>query len=263
MIHGLLDVLQPNASDDEDDDQVDIEFALRSTGDAPSAESVRAVVVCGPGAATAFALSAFSLVDTPWSLGAVQGQAGPRAFPPPPKPARILLRQGAQEKGAPVAIVLVESAVAADFAGAWAEALLAGFSGATEIIFLDRIYRAAWYSSDGREKPQEPYLTGLWTAAWQSAGLPTKETVAPLPKPNCIEGLGAALLSQCEELQKPCLAALTLQDGAHLGEGCVRGFERLRPVLIHIGLVSEDWQRPSYREAVRKVVPPPAMSIYA
>jgi len=57
--------------------------------------------------------------------------------------------------------------------------------------------------------------------------------------------------------------ALALQDGAHLGEGCVRSFTGLAPLLQELGVLPADWQQPDFRETVRKVIPPMSMSIYA
>lgn len=275
MIDGLLDQLQPGCSDEEDDLRPDAEFALRATG-APqgqqgdfgkadgalgvSPESCRSLIICGPGAGSAFALSAFSLQPLPWLLDIVESQAGLRSGLSLPKPPRFfLVGGGAQE----VVVALLEGPVPAEIAGAWVEALLESLGSATEVLFLDRVFRSQWQAVSG-ERPLEPYLCGLWTRAW-AAGGPGGDgsALAPLPAPNAVEGLAAALLSHCEAIGKRCLLALTLQDGAHLSEGAVRGFAALSPVLEGIGLLPAGWKSIDYREAVRQVMPPASMSIYA
>eukprot|EP00418_Pyrodinium_bahamense_P022557 CAMPEP_0179150244 /NCGR_PEP_ID=MMETSP0796-20121207/72852_1 /TAXON_ID=73915 /ORGANISM="Pyrodinium bahamense, Strain pbaha01" /LENGTH=265 /DNA_ID=CAMNT_0020851193 /DNA_START=20 /DNA_END=817 /DNA_ORIENTATION=+ len=265
MIHGLLDQIQPDASDEEDDEQPETDFVFRASGaahagseggDAVDPTSCRAVVVCGPGAATTFALSALPLQPVPWLLAlAKEGTA--RTFPPPPKPPRFFVVSTGRQ---PVAVALLEGPVPAYLAGAWAEALLAGFGGAAEVLLLDRVFR---FAPGGRERPLEPHLCGLWTAAWGAEGPPGLGSLARLPAPNTVEGLGAALLTQCEAERRRCLVALALQDGAHLGEGCVRSFTGLAPLLQELGVLPADWQQPDFRETVRKVIPPMSMSIYA
>merc|ERR1719433_1483433 len=261
MIHGLLDQLQPDASDEEDDDTPDVEFEFRE-GEASEAKSsmtpgkCRTLVVCGPGAATAFALGAFSLQPVPWRLDFARGKGPARAFPPPPRPPRFHVPSG----GGATAVAILDGPLPEDLATAWAEALLAGFPEAEEVLYLDRVFRAGWRAACGEERPLEPHLCGLWTAAWGAAGPPGAP--AALPAPNIVQGLAAALLTQCEASGRRCLAALALQDGAHLTEGCVRAFTSLGPSLQASGLIS-DSDRPKYNEAVKQVVSPLSMSIYA
>mmetsp|Transcript_115589 Transcript_115589/g.338127 ORF Transcript_115589/g.338127 Transcript_115589/m.338127 type:complete len:266 (-) Transcript_115589:82-879(-) len=265
MIGGLLDQIQPDASDEEDDDWQDVDFVLEAAGGPQeSAEDVqpsscRAVVVCSAGAATAFALGAFALRPVGWRLDFAK-ERPLRAFPPPPKPPKFFVA-GSGEK--PVAVALLEGPLPADLAGAWAEALLRGLGGAAEVLFLDRVFRAGWLAPGAQERPLEPHLCGLWTAAWGSEGPPGLGSLARLPAPNCIQGLGGALLTQCEAARGRCLAALALQDGAHLGESCVRAFAGLAPLLQELGLLPKDWSAPDFGETLRQVVPPPSMSIYA
>mmetsp|Transcript_50005 Transcript_50005/g.149342 ORF Transcript_50005/g.149342 Transcript_50005/m.149342 type:complete len:274 (+) Transcript_50005:91-912(+) len=273
MIGGLLDQIQPEASDEEDDEQPEIEFVFEASGgpqegvagggEAVELSACRAVLVCSSGAATAFALSALVLQPVPWRLGFAKGCPTPRAFPPPPKPPRFFTVGGAAG-GAAVAVALLEAHVPADLAGAWTEALLAGLGGDAEVLFLDRVFRAGWLTLGGNERPLEPHLCGLWTSAWGCEG-PTGlgSCVARLPAPNVVEGLGAALLMQSEAAHRRCLVALALQDGAHLGEGCIRAFAFLAPLLQELGLLPSDWRPPDFSEAVRQVVPPASMSIYA
>jgi len=268
MIGGLLEDVIPDVSDDEEQGapapapQLALESTAAAGAEAPG--GCRAVVVCGAGAASAFAAGAFSLRPAPWRLATVKEIE--RRFPPPPKPPRFFVADGA--KGA-TAFVLLDGPVPADLAGAWAEALLQGFGSAEKVLMLDRVFRAEWRSLLGEERPQEPYVCGLWTSRWPTAAgcggsaVSTALLPPPLPAPNAVEGLPAALLTQCEVARRPCLAAFTLQDGAHLGEGCLRGFERLRPALTELGLLPGDWQPPDYKEAIRAVVQPMSLSIYA
>jgi hypothetical protein len=92
-----------------------------------------------------------------------------------------------------------------------------------------------------------------------SGGLP----LTALPTPNSVEGLGAALLTECEAAQRRCLIALALQDGAHLGEGSVHAFSGLAPLLQKLSLIAEGAKRPDYGAALRQVASPLSMSIYA
>uniref|UniRef100_A0A7S1WFC6 Proteasome assembly chaperone 1 n=1 Tax=Alexandrium catenella TaxID=2925 RepID=A0A7S1WFC6_ALECA len=260
MIGGLLDQIQPDASDEEDDEEPDIDFAFEANGAGEAASSCRAVVVCNPGAATAFALGTLSLEPVAWKLDFVK-ERPLRAFPPPPKPPRFYLARGSN--GATVAVAVLEGPIPADLASAWAEALLKGFSADAEVLFLDRVFRAGFCVHGHEERPVEPHLCGLWTAAWGGEGPHSLGSLARFMAPNVIEGLGAALLTQCEAERRRCLVALTLQDGAHLGISCVRAFSGLAPLLQDIGLLPSDWSPPDYAEVVRQVVPPPSMAIYA
>mmetsp|Transcript_69242 Transcript_69242/g.122500 ORF Transcript_69242/g.122500 Transcript_69242/m.122500 type:complete len:251 (-) Transcript_69242:108-860(-) len=250
MMEGFLDQVQPGASDDEDDERMDLQFVLSG---ASSAGNCRSLVICGPGAASAFALEALSLQPLSWRFD--PEDSSERVFPPAPKTPRFY---EVSSSSSAVIVALLESAVPAEDAVAWSEALLGSFSDLSQVIVLDRKLRAEWVSVD-RQLPEEPCLTGLWTSAWASAG----STLSPLPAPNLVEGLPAAVLSHCEALQQRCLVALALQDGAHLGEGCIRGFEVLVPLLKELKVVQDTWKKPDYREALRKVVSPSSMSIYA
>mmetsp|Transcript_74047 Transcript_74047/g.239391 ORF Transcript_74047/g.239391 Transcript_74047/m.239391 type:complete len:266 (+) Transcript_74047:71-868(+) len=265
MIHGLLDQIQPDASDEEDDEQPGANFVFQANMEGDSAGAVSpgdccAVVVCCPGAASAFALSAFTLQPVPWLLDFAKDGPAPLTFPPC-KPQRFhVSREGPK----PAAVVLLDGPVPAESAAAWAEALLAAFPGASEVIVLDRVFRAGWRTSCGRERPLEPHLCGLWTAAWGAAGPPgSGAALAQLPAPNVVEGLGAALLTECEALGRRCLLALALQDGVHLGESCVRAFAGLTPVLQGVGLLPVSWKEPDYSQGLHQVLPPMSMSIYA
>eukprot|EP00931_Biecheleriopsis_adriatica_P046407 TRINITY_DN26647_c0_g1_i1.p1 TRINITY_DN26647_c0_g1~~TRINITY_DN26647_c0_g1_i1.p1 ORF type:complete len:280 (+),score=45.68 TRINITY_DN26647_c0_g1_i1:86-841(+) len=251
MIHSLLEHIQPGASDDEDDERPDVEFTFRGAG--LSAEC-QTLVLCGPGAASAFALQALELQPLSWRFESSDDSCA-RIFPPAPKsPSFFQVAQGA------VVVAMLESPVAADFAVEWAQGLLKSLSSDAEVVVLDRILRAEWASS-GQRPPEEPYLAGLWTSSWQAAG---RETTVPfLPAPNIVEGLLAALLTHCEASRRRCLVALALQDGAHLGEGCIRGFEALMPLLTELKVLSSSSTKLDCRAAVQKVVPPSSMSIYA
>lgn len=252
MMEGFLDQIQPGASDDEDDERTDLQFAL--SGDSLSSDQCRSLVICGPGAASAFALASFDLQPLSWRFEAEDSSE--RIFPPVPKTPRFY--EVASSSGA-VVVALLDSAVPSEDAVAWAGALFDCFSSA-QVMVLDRMLLAEWISV-GRERPEEPHLTGLWTSAWASQG--SKLQLAALPAPNLVEGISAALLSRCEALQQRCLVALSLQDGAHLGEGCIRAFEVLVPLLKELKVVQDAWKKPNYGEALRKVVPPASMSIYA
>merc|ERR1719203_1250869 len=99
MIHSLLDNILPDVSDDEEDEQPEPEFVFRRKGStghhvasavqadgAASAirsaldevgdvqpEKCKALVLCGPGAGAAFALSTFPLKPVTWSMEVVNG----------------------------------------------------------------------------------------------------------------------------------------------------------------------------------------------
>mmetsp|Transcript_63329 Transcript_63329/g.206572 ORF Transcript_63329/g.206572 Transcript_63329/m.206572 type:complete len:272 (+) Transcript_63329:131-946(+) len=271
MIHSFLETLVPVESDDDDDDSPDVEFAFSIKASAPAGagtavtpEQCVALVVCGPGAAAAYASCALPLAPMPWALEVVK-ETLVRTFPPPPKSPRFFVGRGSGEAGeGPVVVAVLDAAVPGDMAAAWAEALLSAFPAATEVAMLDRIFRAGWRTSCGQERPQEPHLCGLWTAAYGASGpLDRADALALLPAPNAVEGLAAALLSRCEASRRRGLVALGLQDGAHLGEGTLSAFEKLGPLLRRLGLVQEGGKVPDYREAIRQNVPSVSMSIYA
>lgn len=263
MIHSFLDQIQPDASDEEDDERPEIQFTFGSKDASPGVrpEACQALLVCGAGAATAYAISALALRPVPWTLEVVK-ETLLRTFPPPPRSPRFYVAGAGA--AAPVAVALLEGPVPGDLAAAWSEALLGAFTGAAEVLVLDRVFRASWRTAAGSEQPQEPHLCGLWTAAWGADGPPSGAGgLAILPAPNAVEGVAAALLTSCEAEQRKCLVALALQDGAHLGEGSVRAFEALAPLLRRLALLPESGKPPDYREVLRQVVPPPSMSIYA
>jgi len=288
MIHSLLDHILPDGSDDEDDERPEPRFALHTreavaspaaveSQDDPAAfiraavaavpaatavrpEACRALVLCGPGAGSAYALSGFQLEPLPWTLQADKDTAE-NAFPPPPRSPKFFKAIGAGAAAeAPVAVAFLEAQVAPEYAAAWAETILESFSGAVEVVMFDRVFRAGWIASGGGERPQEPHLCGLWTSAWPSEG---PGRVAVYPSPNAVEGIGAALLTECESARRRCLVALALQDGAHLGEGSLHAFASLTPLLRKLGLLPEGALKPNYSGALRQVVPPVSMSIYA
>eukprot|EP00933_Yihiella_yeosuensis_P057569 TRINITY_DN5746_c0_g3_i1.p1 TRINITY_DN5746_c0_g3~~TRINITY_DN5746_c0_g3_i1.p1 ORF type:complete len:259 (+),score=25.26 TRINITY_DN5746_c0_g3_i1:66-842(+) len=258
MIHGLLDQIQPGASDDEDEEGTDLEFVLLGTTER-NPSSCKTLVICGPGAATAFALGAVSLQpQLPWQLKPAEDSES--IFPPAPKSPKFFLVSEAED----VVVALLDSLVPADYSLAFGQGLFKAFSGLSQVILLDRLLRSEWSPCDASGyRPQEPYLTGLWTSSWSESDL-AGSTVSQLPAPNYVQGLAAALLSCCEVPRMPrCLVVLTLQDGAHLGHGCVQSFEGALPLLKSLKVLPGSWKSPDYREAVRKVVPPSSMSIYA
>jgi len=275
MIHGLLDQLQPDASDEEDEDLPHATFSFANVnttdndqvtdvqaGEAFAPSNCRALIVCGPGAATAYVRGAFpALVPVPWSLDHEQQMPSVR-FPVPPKSPRFFVSHKGPEA---TAVAMLEGNVPAECANNYAEALLRGFCNASDVLFLDRFFRAGWRVSPGEERPLEPHLCSLWSSAWDAASIAKLDNnIAQLPAPNSLDGLGAALLTQCEAAGSPrCFTALTLQDGAHVGLGCVRAFEQLQPLLDGIGLAADGTQPASYSEVLRKLVPPSSMSIYA
>lgn len=292
MIHSLLDHIIPDASDDEDDERPEPRFELHVGGAAPSLasapgkkelgiasaisaavaatpapgavqpEACRALVLCGPGAGVAYALSAFQLSPLPWTFE-VAKELRESFFPPPPRSPKFFAATGAgAADAAPVAVVFLDAPIAPDFAAAWAEAMLEAFSGASEVVLLDRVYRAGWFATGAGERPQEPHLCGLWTSAWGPES-PCGPRFASLPSPNSVEGVGASLLAECESARRRCLVALALQDGAHLGEGSLHAFSGLAPLLRRLALLPAGEQKPKYSEALRQVVSPLSMSIYA
>lgn len=292
MIHSLLDHIQPDASDEEDDErleprfelhvheaagspalapakqQQDIASAIRAAVSVTPAagavrpEACRGLVLCGPGAGVAFALSAFQLRPVPWTFEVAKDQRE-SIFPPPPRSPKFFVAAGAGDAtAAPVAVAFLEAPVAPEFASAWAEAMLEAFGGASEVVLLDRVFRAGWFAGGAGERPQEPHLCGLWTSAWGPEG-PCGPRFASLPSPNAAEGVGAAVLAECESACRKCLVALALQDGAHLGEGSLHAFSGLIPLFRRLDLLPEGVQKPKYSEALRQVVPPLSMSIYA
>lgn len=182
----------------------------------------------------------FLELSRPWAIK----PEGGRPFPPMPKsPSFFQASEGV--------VVLLLDQVAAEYAVAFAETLLEA-SGAMEVLFLDRLLR----SECAQPRPEEPHLTGLWSTTWPRLQLPL------LKAPNVVQGLAAAVLSGCEARGLPCLTALSLQDGAHLSEACLRAFEGLVPVFEELKVVS-GWRRVNYREALQKLIPPASMSIYA
>lgn len=254
MIHGLLDQIQPGASDEEDDERDATEFCFVSpaNGSGPDPATFKVIVVCAPGAASAFGLSSLANRPLPWTLEAKKGEP---VFPLPPKSPRFFACRDVDH----AALAVLDTSVAPEFAAAWCATFLQTFAGA-EVVFLDRVFRASWQADGESERPKEPHLACLWSSACASGGL---RGLQPLPLPNVLEGLGAALITSCEADRRTCVCALTVQDGAHLGEGCVRAFEALAPLLLELGVVSQGWRIPNLREAVRQVVPPASMNIYA
>ncbi|OLP91518.1 Proteasome assembly chaperone 1 [Symbiodinium microadriaticum] len=243
MIHGLLDQIQACVSDD-DDEQPDVSFVFSGEHEL----TCQTLVVCGPGPGSAFALQVFDLLPLPVRLEPME-DSPVRALPPPRAPRFFKASDG-------VVVAVLDTHVSGEYAVAWADTLLSTLKGRPQVLFLDRILRAEWCSCD-RRRPEEPYLAGLWTSAFNGS-----ESVPALPPPNFVEGLAAALLSGCEARSWPCLVALALQDGAHMSEGCLLAYEALVPLLIELQVISS-WQRPRYREALQKVIPPTSMSIYA
>lgn len=270
MLESLLSQLQPEVSDEEDEEALPAaEFifelleGVETTDSIPLPAACGSIVICSPGAATAFVKTAFSLRPAPWRLTLMKELE--RSFPPAPKPPCFFVAEGSGESV--TAVVLLQNKVPDDLAHAWCEALLAGFAGAREVVLFDSIMSRELQLLAGQQRPQEPYLCGLWTAAWEAAASSRAPrlgaAVVPLPCANVLESVAAALLTQCEAAQKPCLAALALQDGAHVVERCLSGFELLCPALMDLGILPPDWQAPNYREALRAVQKPLSMSIYA
>jgi len=257
MIDAYIEQLNPDGSDEEDDPDVLTEFVLElGQDDKPSPGDCAMVIVCAPGPATVFLKAlAPSLQPAPWRLKLKKEPE--RRFPPPPKPTKFLI--GGSVSGEMVAVALLEKELPADLAFAWSSALLAGFPKASQVIFMDTIARAEWRLTADQEKPQEPHLAGLWTSAW-SSDTPCPSIVA-LPSPNSMGGLPAALLSQCEAAKKRGLAALALQDGAHSMASTLVGFQALAPLLEGVGLECE--KAPDLVKAMRQVLPPPSLNIYA
>lgn len=267
MLESLIDHLNPEGSDEEDDPTPLSEFILDlgkdgdssssgypSSGSNLSPKECRAVIVCAPGPAAVYLQTVLpSLKPMPWSLKVMKEPE--RLFPPPPKPVRFLAAGSAKQA---VAVALLEKEIPIDLAYAWSSALLAGFPEASEVIFMDRIFRADWRLVGEQERPHEPNLSGLWTSAWSSAPCPG---MTVLPSPNFLGGLAAALLSQCEAAHRRCLTALALQDGAHAMASSLVGFEVLRPLLSELGLECE--KSPDFVEAMRQLLPPPSLAIYA
>lgn len=304
MIHSLLDQIQPDASDEEDDERPEVIFLfqdktpiLASAADGAAAairaaamgggedsvtdvgsgsstlrpDDCKALVLCGIGAGTAYALSTFQqLRPAPWSLEVVK-ETAERMFPPPPRSPRFFTAGGKDDpRRPPVAVAVLDGPVPADVANTWSEVLLEAFSGVAEVIVLDRVYRSGWLQAGGQGRPQEPHLCGLWTSFWSESGpLGRQGSLAALPSPNALDGLSAALLTLCEAQQQKCLVALALQDGAHLGEGSLAAFQGLDPLVRRLALLGQGEsdgsapKKPNYSEAIRRVVPPPSMSIYA
>lgn len=291
MINGLLDQLVPDVSDDEDDDRPDTKFIFQASGDAQSAGGAqqafsppprlpgqdagsRALIVCGPGAASAFVLAALApLKPMPWRIDVVKEQAAGDipVFPQPPKSPTFYL---AGSEKAPVVVAMLSAPVPTRFASAWSEALMAGFDslrgcngGPTEVMVLDRLFRQEFRGPGGIEKPVEPHVCGLWNTKWSGGASPSSEPPCPgmarLSTPNLVDGFAAAILTHCEAESQRCLVAFSIQDGAHMSESTVRAFARLAPVLQGVGALPSDWQQPDYKDAIRQVVPPMSMSIYA
>ncbi|CAE8640386.1 unnamed protein product [Polarella glacialis] len=259
MIDSLLDQMQPGASDDEDEEQLEVKFAISgSEAGALRPVDCRTLVLCGPGVASAFALGGLALQPLPWQMQPVGDSKA--AFPPAPKTPKFFVVPGTTDADA-VVVALLDSQVPSDYALSFSDALLEAFTGVSQVILLDRILRAEWGCGAGG-RPEEPHVAGLWTSSWGSTG-PAKLAMPRLPAPNYLEGLGAALLTRCEASRQRCLVALALQDGAHLSEGCIRSFEALVPLLLDLKVVPPSWKTPNYMEAARKVVAPSSMSIYA
>merc|ERR1711879_357743 len=101
------------------------------------------------------------------------------------------------------------------------------------------------------ERPQEPHLCGLWSAAWSTKGsAQAPMPVASLPTPNIVEGVPAALLTHCETKQIRCLVALALQDGAQHGEGTFRAFDRLEQTFQDLGLLGRGSWPPDWKAMI-------------
>lgn len=258
MIHGLLDQIQPGASDDEDDDRPDGSYVFSGVkpGGGLDPESCRVLIICAPGAAAAFGLC-FASEALPWRL-----EAKDRGSFPASKPPRFFQRAGCE---AATAVAVLDGPVQPEAAAAWAECLLRAVP-AAEVLFLDRTFLAEWRAVGDAQRPQEPHLAALWSSHWGPKGPLGSGPgggIAPLPLPNMLQGLGAAVLTECEAARRRCICVLTVQDGAHIAEGCVGAFQRLAPLLEELGVVGPAWRLPNLRDVIRQVVPPASMSIYA
>jgi len=254
MLDALIDQLNPEGSDDEDNPEVLTKFGLEVRKDAgftATPADVSAVIVCSGAPAAAYLRAlAPSLRPAPWLLKVVKEPE--RIFPPPPKPTNFCTVGS-------VAVAFLEQEIVADLSFAWSSALIAGFPKASQIIYMDMICRADWCVTSEQERPQEPHLAGLWSSA---CGLDAPcPSLKVLPSPNFLGGVPAALLSQCEAANKQGLAAYALQDGAHCLASSLVGFEALRPLFSRIGLECE--KAPDFVEAMKTLVPPPGMNIYA
>lgn len=254
MLETLIDQLNPECSDDEDNTDELTQFTLevqKDSGCTVTPLDCKAVIVCAAGPASAYLRALLpSLKPAPWLLKVVKEPE--RRFPPPPKPASFLVSGN-------VAVACLEKEIASDLTFAWSSALLAGFPEASQVIFMDTICRADWRVTNEQERPQEPHLAGLWSNAYGSeAPCPS---IKVLSSPNFLGGLPAALLSQCEAGNKRCLAALALQDGAHVMASTLVGFEALRPLFVGIGIECE--KSPDLVKAVETLVSSPSLAIYA
>lgn len=265
MILGLLERMEVPASDD-DEEATDYAFVFRNRegqSDEPACEHVRSLtpedvgvlVICNGAAASAFAETAFDFQAVPWTVQLDPDSDVP-TFPLPPRPPRVCVLAESR-----AAFVMVKEPVPGNMAYAWAQALLDGFQGVSEVLLLDTIFRTEFLVQPGQEPPLEPHLSGLWSAAWDKAGLAGAGAVAPLPTPNTVVGVGGALLTQCEADAKGCLVAFSLQDGAHVAGGSLCAFEGLGPVFVQLGI---PWKAPeSYHKATSKMPLKQSMSIYA
>ncbi|CAJ1356508.1 unnamed protein product [Effrenium voratum] len=198
---------------DDEEDEAEVDFVFKGEASA----KCNTLIICGPGPASAFAQT-MALQPLPWRIEPTE-DCWTKPFPPLPKSPTFF------QASAGTVVACLDTPVASEYAVAWAERLLTAI-GSSQVLYLDRILRAEWCSCS-RERPEEPYLAGLWTSSWSG-----KASIPALPAPNVVEGLAAALLTCCEA-RCLCIVALTLQDGAHLSEGCLRGFEaeRTEPVL--------------------------------
>mmetsp|Transcript_51403 Transcript_51403/g.95048 ORF Transcript_51403/g.95048 Transcript_51403/m.95048 type:complete len:260 (-) Transcript_51403:28-807(-) len=259
MLGSLLERLEPALSDDEGGDTVaaDVNFHILQTDGDTSPAECNALVVCCHGAAAALAKSGFSLAPAPWLLSPQNSSSwdSQTNYPPLPVATRIYTASSGAAKGK-VAVAVLAETLPAEFAVAWSSALLQAFGNVEEVLVLSHMLRSEWRVTPGSERPDEPFLCGLWTPSDVVAALP------PLPPPNHVEGLPAAILSECTASKRQCVVALTVQDGAHLGETCLQAFERIRPTLVRLGLV-DSGQRISYRDILASARPPHSMSIYA
>lgn len=259
MIHGYLDTLEPEESDEEDDPDPLRSFVLDkalSSGALPASEP-SVVIICSTGAASAFLREAVALgKQLPWSLHE-SGDSDKYRFPPCPKSPRFFCPEGVDT----CVVVMLEEPVGAEISYAWTAALFEGLGGCPTVVFLDTLLCSAWKSLDDRPRPQEPSLFSLWTSSWKAQQ--STQSLTQLPIPNVVEGICAATLTRCEMRGQQCLVALALQDGVHAGSRTLEAFSGLRTVFSQVGSGMELAAHLDYKAMEKGVREAGGLSIYA
>jgi len=234
------------------------EFEFEANGVASIEEvapaSCTSLVVCCGEAPALFAQIALKLQPVPWSLLL----SADTIVALPPRSPVFSVVCAAEHR---IVFVEVQGWMPSEFHAAFVSALLRTFTCAKDFIVLDRIYRSDYQVFTGEMGIEEPHLSGIWTAAWESTWSSLLTELTQLQLPGEPEGFGGPFLRHCSRTKTRCLVAFAMQVG-ELGPDCVRAYDRLAPVFKQLGILSACWEVPDYAVAMRGGRPKPS-SLYA